>query len=139
MNKIILSLMFLVTGCSTSAYDSGWNDKTSFNVFHECARSSVAPSFYYDQNVERLVPMGLLTQEEASRAKKHDVRIGDKECLAYASYGFNTVRYNFSRNTKDLLVRRSVEYRCEKSPIQCPGQKITITDGKVSGIESLEQ
>ncbi|EPB8092178.1 hypothetical protein [Yersinia enterocolitica] len=138
MNKIILPLIFLLSGCASSAYDSGWNNKTSFDVFHECAQSSVATGFYYDQNVDRLVPMGLLTQEEASRAKKHDVRIGDKECLAYASYGFNPARYNFSNNTKKLLVSRSVEYRCEKSPIQCPGQKITIIDGKVSSIEPLK-
>lgn len=137
MNKIILPLFFLLCGCANSAYDSGWNSKKSGEVFHECAMSSTAPGFFYNENVDRLVLMGLLTKDEANRAKKHDVKIGDKECLAYASYGFNPVQYKFSTDVNKHLVSRSLEYRCEKSPIECPGQVITIADGRVRGISPV--
>jgi hypothetical protein len=41
--------------------------------------SSKAPGFFYNENVDRLVLMGLLTKDEAERAKKHDVKIGDAD------------------------------------------------------------
>lgn len=137
MKKIFIPVFFMLSGCTSSAYESGWNGKISGEVFHECALSSWAPGFYFNENVDRLVPLGLLTQDEATRAKRHDVRVGDKECLAYAAYGFNPSKYQFSSNTKKLLLSRSVEYRCEKSPIPCPGKLITIVDGRVSDIEDI--
>ncbi|WP_146190900.1 hypothetical protein [Pectobacterium parmentieri] len=137
-------LFFLVTsfaflsGCSQSVYESGWNREISNQVFNECAKSSFKKGFYFNQNVDRLVPMGLLTQQEAERAKSHNVSIGDKECLAYAAYGFNPTKYFFKGYLDKRLVSRSIEYRCEKSEINCPGKLITITDGIVVGIDDIK-
>ncbi|MBP2856165.1 hypothetical protein J8657_00955 [Dickeya oryzae] len=139
MKKTILSMVFIVTGCSSSAYDSGWNSDTTYNVFHECAKTSFAPGFYFPENADRLVAMKLLSKEEAEKAKSHNVSVGDKECVAYAAYGFNPARYTYVTNTKKQLISRDVSYTCDKSPVTCPGKTISIADGKVVGIETFSK
>ncbi|KJN14595.1 hypothetical protein [Enterobacter sichuanensis] len=139
MKKITLCFAFLVCGCSSSAYDSGWNSDKSYNTFSECAKTSFSKGFYFPENADRLVSMGLLTKEEAAKAKLHSVSVGDKECLAYAAYGFTVAQYQFSTNTKKQLISRSVTYTCDKSFVECPGKKITIVDGRVVGIESIKK
>ncbi|UXY09002.1 hypothetical protein N7922_13985 [Kosakonia sp. ML.JS2a] len=139
MKKLILCLAFAISGCASSAYESGWNSKTTYDVFHECAQTSFSPGFYFPENADRLVTMKLLSREEAEKAKRHQVSVGDRECVAYAAYGFLPAKYEFSSNTKKQLVSRKVTYACDKSPVECPGKIITIADGRVTGIETIEQ
>lgn len=138
MKKTLLILIFSLVGCSSSVYESGWNGKISGEIFHECAQSSFAKGFYFNENVDRLVKIGLLTEYEASRAKAHQVAVGDKECVAYAAYGFRPSKYIFSKNTKGYLVSRAVEYRCNDSEISCPGKTFTVVDGVVTNISPVK-
>lgn len=140
MKKIFLVIPLILSGCTTSAYESGWNGEQSYKIFHECAQSSTSKNIYIEQNVDRLVPMGLLTQQEADKAKSHLVSVGDKECLAYAAYGFKPSKYvfTFGPAPKKLLISRTVEYRCQESKISCPGQAFKIADGQVIAITPLQ-
>lgn len=130
----------ILSGCTNSAYDSGWNGDTSLKTFHECAATSPSKNFYYDQNADRLVQLDLLTQAEANRAKQHRVMVGDKECLAYAAYGMRPSKYIFATGPgkEKKLLSKTVEYRCADSQIPCPGNSFTIADGKVIAINQLK-
>lgn len=139
MKKSILCLVFAISGCASSAYESGWNSKTTSDAFHECAQTSVTPGFYFPENADRLVTMNLLSKEEAEKAKRHQVSVGDRECVAYAAYGFHPAKYDFTSNKEKQLLSRKVTYACDKSPIECPGKIITIADGRVIGVEVLKQ
>lgn len=79
MKKLILSMVFIITGCSSSAYHSGWDDKVTYNTFHECAQTSLSPGFYFPENADRLVTMNPLTKDEAEKSKAHNVSVGDRE------------------------------------------------------------
>ncbi|MEY8711379.1 hypothetical protein [Mangrovibacter phragmitis] len=139
MKKLLLCVVFVVSGCASSAYESGWNAEKTYDVFHECAQTSFSPGFYFPENADRLVSMNLLSKEEAAKAKSHNVSVGDRECVAYAAYGFNVSQYHFSTNTKKQLVSRSVSYTCDRTFVECPGKKITIADGKVISIENIQK
>lgn len=98
--KIIESVIFVVSGCTSSAYNSGWNLKETTKIFHECAQASFAPGFYFPENADRLVTMNLLSNAEAEKVKKHKIFVGDRECAAYAAYGFKPSEEKFSSNPK---------------------------------------
>lgn len=138
MKRYIIMLSVALVGCSNSAYESGWNADKSVQTFHECAMTAPSKNIYYDQNADRLVPMGLLTADEASQAKKHIVMTGNKECLVYAAYGLHPSNYTFVSNKEKHLTHKIVEYRCKDSPIPCPGKAFTITDGKVINIQEVK-
>lgn len=134
MKVKVLIAVFLISGCSNSAYESGWNSDKSSSTFRECSLAGMNKGIFMNENVDRLVPMGLLNQQEADKAKQHMVSVGDKECAVYAAYGMWPAKYRFSSNTKKQLMTKEITYLCDQSPISCPGYSFVITDGRVSSI-----
>jgi len=137
MKSKILVAVLLISGCSNSAYESGWNSDKSSQTFRECSLAGLNKNIFIDQNVDRLVPLGLLDQQEAEKAKRHEVSVGEKECAVYAAYGMWPAKYKFTSNTKKQLITKEITYLCDQSPIACPGYNFVITDGRVSSINRV--
>lgn len=120
-----------------SMYPSGWNASVNENTYSTCGIVRHNEKIFIPQNAVALRNQGLLTADEAARVEKATVKVGDSECMAYASYGL--MRGTVS-NTTDLdgrTIEKSVKYLCSNSPAPCPGVVVTFRDGRVSAIQQI--
>jgi hypothetical protein len=92
---------------------------------------------FIQHNLDLLVQEGYLTAQQAYRAREHDVRPGDPECLAYAAYGLRQSKVTEVHDAHKRLTSIAIDYRCELSPIPCPGVMVQIIDGRVTGLSAL--
>ncbi|MCC2960537.1 hypothetical protein LK540_08835 [Massilia sp. IC2-278] len=139
MNKITFIAISIValTACSSlkqSAYQSGWNNDTNEAAYRECGMYRIAKGMPVQQNLDRLVALGKLSPEQASRASKADVRPGDPECLAFAAYGLNRKEIGITKNSDGLVISKQATYACADSDVPCPGIQVEFSDGKVTAI-----
>lgn len=135
----LLLCILAAAGCTPvakrSVYASGWSDYSSGVAFKACAPYHLQKNMPVEPNLELLVARGLLTADQAQRARVADVRMGDPECLVYAAYGLSTDTVTFFRRTiNDGLIHKSVAYWCSNSEAPCPGVVVTIADGTVTNI-----
>ena len=134
----IFPIALVLTACSTvpeSAYDSGWNNDVSEATYKECGKTTWNKGMYSSQNLRRLVPLGFLTQEQALRASKQEVRVGDPECLVFAAYGLKRGKFfNFTNDANKNLIEREFSYTCDTSDIKCPGKTFKVKNGVVTEI-----
>ena len=135
----LIACMVAVTGCTPvskrSVYSSGWSDDRSGAMFRMCAPYHLQKNMPIEPNLELLVAHGLLTPDQAQRARNADVQVGDPECLAYAAYGLSTGPVTFLRRTnKDGVIYKDITYWCSNSQAPCPGVIVTVADGKVTNI-----
>jgi hypothetical protein len=142
MKKVFsFSIVLTLTACSTvpeSAYESGWNNQVSEATYEECGKTTWNKEMYSSQNLARLVPLGYLTKEQATRASRQDVRIGDPECLVFAAYGLNRGKsFNFTTDTNKNLVEREFSYTCDTSDAKCPGITFKVKNGVVAEISGI--
>lgn len=114
-----------------SAYPSGWNLDVSLEKHRQCGMVRFAKGTYIEHNLELLIDNGYLTQEQATRARNQDVRVGDPECVAYAAFGMSESLNTQSRDASKRLISVRMDFRCEMSPTTCPGQRIVVADGHV--------
>jgi len=131
---------FVIISCAyapKSAYESGWNNDMSNNIYKECAPVWLEKDVFVPQNLNRLVQLKLLSDNDAGRVKVADLRTGDSECLIYATYGLNRSKVKFVINKEKQLISKTVTYSCKNSQVKCPGEEIKIIDGKISTIKEL--
>jgi len=140
-NVLSLCALTLMTACSVtpeSAYESGWNLKKSEGTYKECAMTWLKKDMFMAQNMDRLITLGYLTKEQAIRAAKSEVRVGDPECLAFAAFGLTRgSKLSFVNDSNKNLLERELNYSCKESNATCPGVSITIENGVVSSVYSL--
>ena len=138
---LILACVVLVAGCampaSRSAYPSGWSMDRSAQVQKQCGVVWIGMVHSTPSNVPYLVSKGLLNQEQATRVDMQDVRPGDPECMVYAAYGLREGQATFQWDAKKRLVSIQFDYRCDVSPLACPGRRVLVSDGRVSAISRL--
>ncbi len=138
-----LCVLTLLSACSVtpeSAYESGWNLKKSEGTYKECAMTWLNKDMFMAQNMDRLIALGYLTKEQAIRAAKSEVRVGDPECLAFAAFGLTRgSKLSFVNDINKNLLERKLNYSCEESNAKCPGVSITIKNGIVSSVSSLPE
>lgn len=143
MRKIILAVAYVVilSGCvramERSAYSSGWTQKQSLKTQEQCGLVWIDKDHYMPGNLQVLVTYGLLTPEQAARVPTKELRVGDPECMVHETFGINQSRVTSSRDAKQHLVSVRFAYRCESSPVGCPGVQVDVADGHVTAITPL--
>lgn len=141
MRLFCIVLCVVLIGCSSaqnkSVFQSGWNNETNEAVFIECGACRPSKGVYFQQNLDRLVGLGVLNAEQAMRAAKGDVLPGDPECLAYAALGYNRKGIGVKKNAEGIVIEKFVTYSCDDSDAPCPGIKVIFADGKVTSVSVI--
>ncbi|WP_236585284.1 hypothetical protein [Dyella sp. EPa41] len=88
-------------------------------------------------NFPRLVAQGVLTPEQAARVDAQMLRVGDPECMVYASFGIRENEADFRRDRDKRLISIALDFRCDLSPVSCPGWHVEVRDGLVSTVRPL--
>lgn len=103
----------------------------------QCGMVWLDKEHFIQHNLDFLVQEGYLTAQQAYRAREHDVRLGDPECLAYAAYGLWQSKVTEVHDAHKRLTSVAIDYRCELSPITCPSIRVQIIDGRVTALSAL--
>lgn len=122
-----------------SIYPSGWNANVNENAYSTCGIVRHNEKIFIPQNVVALRNQGLLTADEAARIEKAAVKVGDSECMAYASYGLMRGTVSNMADLDGRTIEKSVKYLCSNSPVPCPGVLVTFRDGRVSAIQQVAE
>jgi hypothetical protein len=88
-------------------------------------------------NLDLLTSRGDLTQEQAQRAARQDVRPGDPECLAWAAFGLQQSQITTQIDARHRLLALQIDYRCGRSDVRCPGRRVSVVDGTVTTVTPL--
>jgi len=143
MRHIILAIAYVsvLSGCVStvekSAYTSGWTQKHSLKTQEQCGLVWIDKDHYMPGNLQVLVTYGLLTSEQAARVPTKELRVGDPECMVHATFGITQSRVVSSRDAKQHLISVRFTYRCENSPVGCPGVEVDVADNHVASITPL--
>lgn len=133
----------VLTACASigqnSMYPSGWNANVNENAYSTCGIVRHNEKIFIPQNVVVLRNQGLLTADEAARVEKSAVKVGDSECMAYASYGLMRGTISNTADVDGRTIEKSVKYFCSNSPAPCPGVLVTFRDGRVAAIQQVAQ
>lgn len=144
--KVFLPIisMLAMAGCSSTPnvdfneyYGSTWTNKASETTYTNCSVVWLNKDMMSSHNLQRLVENGKLTTEQAARAAKSFPKVGDPECMAYASYGLHRNTITLTRDKNKQLIRKGTTYLCENSNAPCTGIKVEIENGLISSVEPL--
>lgn len=122
-----------------SMYPSGWNENVNENAYATCGIVRHNEKIFIPQNAVILRNQRLLTADEATRVEKADVKVGDSECMAYASYGLMRGPVSNRVDLDGRTIEKSVKYFCSNSPAPCPGVLVTFRDGRISAIQQITE
>lgn len=122
-----------------SMYPSGWNANANENAYSTCGIVRHNEKIFIPQHVVVLRNQGLLTADEAARVEKAAIKVGDSECMAYASYGLMRGSVSNTSDRDGRTIEKSVKYFCSNSPAPCPGVLVTFRDGRVSAIQQVAE
>lgn len=140
---VVTVISCLLPACASilqkSMYPSGWNAKVNESTYSTCGIVRHNEKIFIPQNVVALRNQGLLTADEAARVEKAAVKVGDSECMAYASYGMMRGTVSKTSDRDGRTIERSVKYLCSNSPAPCPGVLVTFRDGRVSAIQQVAE
>lgn len=120
-----------------SAYPSGWSQATTLAAQKRCGVVRWDKGILAQPNLDLLVTHGYLTPEQASRAAQQDVRPGDPECLAWAAFGLQQTKVTMQTDGHGKLFTLTIDYRCVRSDVACPGRRVDVVDGVVTSVSPL--